>query len=65
MWEMDLMTTNRVDGPTDAKGVDPYDGDAFACVNEGRDEPTHRGPVRPKTSWSSYRSTHEAFEPID
>ena len=64
-WEMDLMTTNGVDGPTDAKGVDPYDGDAFACVNEGRDEPTHRGPVRPKTSWSSYRSTHEAFEPID
>ncbi len=64
-WEMDLMTTNGVDGPTDAKGVDPYDGDAFACVNEGRDAPTHRGPVRPKTSWSSYRSTHEAFEPID
>lgn len=23
------------------------------------------GPVRPKTSWSSYRSTHELFEPID
>lgn len=65
-WEMDLMTTNGVDGPTNAKGVvDRYAGDAFASVNEGRDEPTHRGPVRPKTSWSSYRSTHEAFEPID
>ena len=71
--EMDLIGTHTdgVHGPTDAKGVDQTDGTrAYASANEGRDEPTHRGPVRPKTSWSSYRSTHEAFEhetfePID
>jgi hypothetical protein len=71
--EMDLIETRAdgVDGPTDAKGVDQTDGlRAFASAYECRDEPTHRGPVRPKTSWSSYRSTHEAFEheafePID
>ena len=65
--------TTKIHGPTDAKGVDQTDGlgtRAYASANEGRDEPTHRGPVRPKTSWSSYRSTHEAFEhetfePID